>query len=329
MARQYYVLVKSSRRRSVMLIAATLALASATLLAVQNQTPARPQIPGQQAPGNQTPPAPELPTTPGIPLYVSPGIVRHIQQKLAAEGYPVPSISGAWGEHSSAALGQFQRKHGLDPGGDLDELTIVALDIPQVLDGDVPPGAEAPAMPQAIATGGAQLYASPRLTRLVQNKLTESGHSTDNVFGVWLAGSETAVRNFQKAKGLDITSTLDLRVVHSLGLTASLAVPKPGKLPTDNVAQILADRALIFTGAPLSIGPAGIKQIQTALVLRGFREVVIDGKWNEQTAASVKKFQELVKLEPTGSINLRTARALGFNKPLADLDQPMTPKTKN
>ena len=47
---------------------------------------------------------------------------------------------------------------------------------------------------------------------LLQTKLTEAGFPTDNVFGIWMAGSETAARNFQKAKGLDITSTLDLRI---------------------------------------------------------------------------------------------------------------------
>ena len=64
---------------------------------------------------------------PGTPLYISPGIVQLIQQKLLAMGHPVPTISGAWGDNSAAALAQFQTKQGLDPGGDLDELTLIAL----------------------------------------------------------------------------------------------------------------------------------------------------------------------------------------------------------
>ncbi len=77
--------------------------------------------------------------------------------------------------------------------------------MPEVLKGDPVPGADAPVSAQAAAAGGAPIYASPRLTRVVQNKLGESGFPTDNVFGVWLAGSETAARGFQKAKNLDIT----------------------------------------------------------------------------------------------------------------------------
>lgn len=316
------------RLMAATLVAAALVAAPCTA-AGQNQTPPRPQAAGQPATagnqtpgGNQTARAPEPLPPPGIPLYVSPGIVFQIQQKLASLGFPVPTISGAWGENSAAALAKFQAKNGLDAGGDLDELTLVALGMPGVLRGDVPPGGGAPVSAQAAATGGGPLHASPRLARVVQNKLTEAGFPTDNVFGIWMAGSEAAARSFQKAKGMDITGTLDLRLIHALGLDESVTDPKPGKLPTDSVAQILADRAVIFTGAPLTIGPAGIRQIQTALAQRGHKDVVADGKWTDATGAAVKAFQESQKLEPTGTVNLRTLRALGFQNPLVDLDQP-------
>ncbi len=312
--------------------------------AAQNQTADRPQAPTPPAPGtppaapgnqtpagpgNQTPakPAEPPPPPPGIPLYVSPGVVQFIQQKLISLGHPVPSVSGAWGETSSAALARFQEKAGLDAGGDLDELTLLALEMPQVLVGEIPAGAEAPVTAQAAATGGAPLSLSPRMTRLLQSTLTDAGFPTDNVFGIWMTGSETAARSFQKARGLDITSSLDLRIVHALGLTTALTDPKPGKLPTDNVAQILSDRAVAFTGAPLYVGPAGIRQIQRAMQQRGFKGPT-DGKWGEQSAALLKKFQESQQLEPTGSVNLRTLRALGFERPLDELDRTPAAPTR-
>jgi hypothetical protein len=290
----------------------------------QAQAPSRP--PGQQAgnqspaaPGNKTPPAPQPP--PAVPIHVSPGIVQLVQQKLLALGLPVPSVSGAWGEHSAAALRQFQAQNGLDQGGDLDELTLQALGLSTVLMGDVPPGGEAPVSAQAAAAGGAPLHASPRLTRVVQNQLTEAGHPTDNVFGVWLAGSETAARNFQKAKGLDLTGALDLRLIHELRLTESLVAPKPGKLPTDSVAAILSDRALPYTGAPIALSPSGVRVVQQALQQRGYKEVAADGRWSDEAAAALRKFQESQSLEVTGSLNLRTLRALGFTNPLSELDR--------
>jgi hypothetical protein len=306
--------------------ALTIAIAAVTWV-VQAQTPPSPQAPGQPvagnqlpaAPGNKTPAAPQPP--PAVPVYISPGIVQLVQQMLLGLGLPVPTVSGAWGDNSSAALQQFQATHGLDQGGDLDELTLHALGLAAVLRGEVPPGGDAPVSAQAAATGGAQVHASPRLTRVVQHTLTEAGFPTDNVFGVWLAGSETAARNFQKARGLDITGALDLRLIHELGLTDSLLAPRPGKLPSDTVAQILSEKAVTFTGAPLSISPVGVRQVQMALQQRGFRDVVPDGRWSEAASNALRKFQEAQSLEVTGSLNLRTLRALGFANPLADLDR--------
>jgi peptidoglycan hydrolase-like protein with peptidoglycan-binding domain len=311
---------------AIALLAGLLHASSASALAQQNQSPPRPQPAGQPAgnqspaaPGNQTASAPQPPAA--IPLYISPGIVQQIQKKLLSLGLPVPTVSGAWGDNSSAALRTFQTKNGLDAGGDLDELTLLALGMPEVLRGENVPGADAPVSASAVAAGGAPLYASPRLARVVQNKLSESGFPTDNVFGIWLAGSETAARGFQKSKGMDITGTLDLRILHELGLTSSLTEPKPGKLPTDAAAQVLSDRAAGFAGAPVNIGPAGVRQIQAALQQRGFKEVATDGRWSDQVAAALKKFQESQKLEASGTVNLRTLRALGFNNPLTDVDQ--------
>jgi peptidoglycan DL-endopeptidase LytE len=306
-------------------------------IGAQNRTPGRPQTQGNQsaagpanqtgtAPGNQTPARPTEPApVAGTPLYISPGIVKMIQEKLLAMGYPMPTVSGAWGDNSAAGLAQFQRKQGLEPGGDLDELTLGALGMPQVLLGDMPAGGDMPVSTSATASGGARLSASPRLTRVIQNQLTQAGFPTHNVFGIWITDIDNAPRNFQKAKGLDVTNTLDLQLIHFLGDIDSLTSPKPGKLATDSIAQILSDQAVLMTGTPISISTLGIRQIQTALQQRGYKEVIPDGKWSEGAAAVLKKFQEAQKLEATGSINLRTLKALGFNNPLAELDKPTTP----
>ncbi|MBA3269507.1 MAG: peptidoglycan-binding protein [Acidobacteria bacterium] len=322
---------------SVTLVAAAMLFAPAASAARQNETPGRPQTPGRPtsgnqspaAPGNQTPAKPaEPPPVAGTPLYISPGIVLQIQQKLLTLGYPVPTLSGAWGDNSAAALGQFQQKLGLDAGGDLDELTLAALDMAQVLKGELPPGGDAAVSASAIASGGAPLAASPRLTRVVQNKLADAGFPPHNVFGIWVAAIDNAPRNFQKAKGLDITNTLDLQVIHALGVTDSLTNAKPGKLPTDHVVAVLSDKAVILTGTPLTVSAHGVRQVQTALVQRGHKDVIVDGKWSDAVTGVLKKFQEAQKLEPTGSINLRTLRALGFNNPLNDLDRPTPAPSK-
>jgi hypothetical protein len=315
--------LSSVRTLIAIAMALTFSGTAAELLVAQNQSPASPQPPTNQATAKPATAKPaDPPPVPGAPLYVSPGIVRLIQEKLLEMGYPVPSVSGAWGDNSAAALAQYQRKQGLDAGGDLDERTLTALGMPEVLRGEVPPGGDAPVSAAAAASGGGPLAASPRLTRVIQHKLTQEGFPTHNVFGIWIREIDNAARNYQKAKGLDITNSLDLQVIHSLGTLEALVTPPPGKLPGDEVVQILSAETVLLTGAPLSVSPTGIRQVQTALVQRGHKELKPDGVWSDGTSAALKKFQAEQKLEPTGLLNLRTLRALGFNNPLAEIDVP-------
>ena len=308
---------------AALICSAALSFFSAASVTAQNP---RNQTPGNQTPGtaaNATPAKPvEPPPPPGTPLYISPGIVRLVQEKLVSLGHPMPTVSGAWGELSAKGLAEFQRKQSLDPGGDLDELTLTALGMPEVLRGEVPAGGNAPVSASAIASGGAPLAVSPRLTRVVQTKLTQAGFPTHNVVGIWITEIDNSPRNFQKAKGLDITNTLDLQMLHALDLTESFLNPTPGKLPTDAIAEVLIDDAQLLTGTPVRIGPSGLRQVQTALIQKGQKEITADGKWSDTVAGAVKKFQESQKLEPSGTLDLRTLRALGFANPLNELDRP-------
>jgi peptidoglycan hydrolase-like protein with peptidoglycan-binding domain len=328
----------SARTVSAVVLSLAFSYAPSTFLVAQNQsggrpqTPARPAAQGNQSaagPGNQSTAKPAEPAPePGTPLYISPGIVQLIQQKLLSMGYPVPTVSGAWGENSAAALAQYQRKQGLDPGGDLDELTLTALGMAEVLRGEVPAGGDVEVSSSAAASGGAPLSASPRLTRIIQHRLTQAGFPTHNVFGIWITAIDNAPRNFQKAKGLDVTNTLDLQMFHALGVIDSLVNPQPGKLPTDSIVQILDEKTVLLTGTPITVSSFGVRQVQTALVQRGHKEVKVDGTWSDATSAALKKFQEAQKLAPTGLLNLQTLKALGFTNPLSDLDQPKVTAAK-
>jgi peptidoglycan hydrolase-like protein with peptidoglycan-binding domain len=320
--------MNSSRFRLVAALFCTfawsfVAAVSPTAQNPQNQSPAAPATQKPPAPANQTPAKPAEPApAPGTPLHISPGTVKLIQEKLVSMGYPMPTVSGAWGELSAKGLAEFQRKLGLDPGGDLDELTLTALGMPEVLRGEVPAGGDIPVSESAVASGGAPLAVSPRLTRVIQTTLTQAGFPTHNVVGIWITEIDNSPRNFQKSKGLDITNTLDLQMLHALSLTESFTNPQPGKLTTDAITLVLTDDALLLTGTPLRISAIGLKQVQTSLIDKGHKEISADGKWSDEVSAAVKKFQESQKLAPTGNLNMRTLRALGFTNPIAELDRP-------
>ena len=204
-------------------------------------------------------------------------------------------------------------------GGDLDELTLLALGLPQVLRGEVPPGGEAPVSASAAASGGAPVSASPRLTRVLQNKLTEAGFPTaQRVRHLDRGYRQRRRETSRRRRGSTSPARWTCRSFHALGFTDSMLNPKPGKLPTDSVgAGARPSARCLLTGAPIFVSAPGIRQVQTALQQRGHKDVVVDGKWSDALSAALKKFQEAQKLEPTGSLNLRTLRALGFDQPAA------------
>ena len=55
------------------------------------------------------------------------GVLRAVQERLVARGYPAGYPDGVWGEQSADALRQFQEDHGLPPTGELDDETAALL----------------------------------------------------------------------------------------------------------------------------------------------------------------------------------------------------------
>ena len=49
----------------------------------------------------------------------------------------------------------------------------------------------------------------------------------------------------------------------------------------------------MLTGTPLSISAIGLRQVQTALIQKGHKEIAADGKWSDAVAAAA--FWRLVK----------------------------------
>lgn len=118
----------------------------------------------------------------------------------------------------------------------------------------------------------------------------------DGIFGV---KTSAAVRQFQRARGLDVTGTIDTPTARQLGL----ALPVQG------------DR-----------GPEVVR-LQRALIARGITPLGgADGIFGSGTAAAITKFQRRNDLPRTGVLDAATAVALGFTpRPLRAAQPPATP----
>ena len=58
---------------------------------------------------------------------LDPAVVRGVQQRLRQQGFSAGVPDGIWGPRTQTALVRFQRSRGLEPTGQLDPSTAVAL----------------------------------------------------------------------------------------------------------------------------------------------------------------------------------------------------------
>jgi peptidoglycan hydrolase-like protein with peptidoglycan-binding domain len=281
--------------------------------------------PVAQAGQNRRGPRSQEATAPAPPpatatIHLSPAAVRQVQLALTAAGFKPDRTDGVWDAAGAKAVMQFQAKKNLDPSGHLDLMTIVAIGLPQLLDGE-PPAAGGPWSKEAVAGGGAPLYMSPATVRKIQLALEQkaiAAKSTNipgNILGVWHAGSEKSAKEFQKAHGLAPLGVADLELVHALQLDAILNRPA-----ADNVLMLTSEQAP-FGGVEVQLGPDLITVVQQALEKHGMKAGATPGRWTPETVEAVRTFQQSQKLAPTGNLDLETLRALGFTHPLADLVQ--------
>ena len=78
-------------------------------------------------PGGSEPPAPKRAGVPPGPADLNPATIRMIQQSLGSSGNGIGTPDGIWGDRTVNALRDFQRSRGIEPTGEPDVYTLVAL----------------------------------------------------------------------------------------------------------------------------------------------------------------------------------------------------------
>ena len=67
-------------------------------------------------------------------------------------------------------------------------------------------------------------------------------------------------------------------------------------------------------GTQIYVSSAGVRQIQQALTQKGYSTGNVDGRWNPQTAAAARSFQQAQNMEPTGSLTIPLVYGLGLEQ---------------
>jgi len=67
-------------------------------------------------------------------------------------------------------------------------------------------------------------------------------------------------------------------------------------------------------GTQIFVSSAGVRQIQQALTQKGYSTGNVDGRWNGQTAAAARSFQQAQNMEPTGTLTIPLVYGLGLDQ---------------
>ncbi len=184
---------------------------------------------------------------------------------------------------------------------------------------------QAPAMALASPTGGqpSVTASAPAYTRVLkrgckgsdvktlQGRLQELGYYNSALDGLFGAGTQNAVKAFQKVNSLKVDGVVG-RVTHNALYSAGTSGGGTGgdggtstPSPTYNLGK-LDNQVTLKKGSK----GANVKDLQTVLTMKGFYSSKIDGSFGSGTLTAVKNFQRSVKLEADGVAGNYTLSAL-------------------
>jgi peptidoglycan hydrolase-like protein with peptidoglycan-binding domain len=220
--------------------------------------------------------------------------VKVLQRALIRLGIRIPGgADGVFGARTDWAVRWFQANNGLAVTGVVNEAMANALKIGP---GSRPAPAPTPApSPSGLARGAR----GPAVVR-VQQALIRAGIAVpggaDGIFG---SGTEQAVRQFQRRKGLTVTGTVNEATSRALGLSSA-----PAPAPETPAAQG-------FIGLKLGSRGTAVKALQQAIIRTGlYLHGGADGVFGLATKNALILVQRTNGLPQTGVVDAATARAL-------------------
>jgi peptidoglycan hydrolase-like protein with peptidoglycan-binding domain len=158
-----------------------------------------------------------------------------------------------------------------------------------------------------MQAGAQQAQLSEEQVRQLQEALNAEGFDPGPIDGIWGPMTESALRNYQEARGFDATGHPDEETIIALGI-------EPGAIPAD------AERHAGLT-------PEDVRDVQQALSDAAYHPGPVDGVWGPMTEDALRAYQEDKGLQATGQLDSETVEALGL--PLSEFAAGEFEKRKN
>ncbi len=204
--------------------------------------------------------------------------VSSLQQLLKDRGYYNDSIDGIFGNNTQKAVKEFQSIVGLSVTGVADDKTIDSL--------------KSRSNQQTVTV--LKVGSKGNAVTDLQNKLKKAGTFHVEATGYFGPVTEKAVKDFQKAKKLQVTGTATKETMDALdGSTDKVVTP-----PSTGEDQ----------GDLLKKGSTGslVKELQSKLKAIGLYSGPLDGDFGNGTDAAVRSFQSRNKLTVDGVVGPST-----------------------
>src|SRR5688572_21453405 len=210
-------------------------------------------------------------------VYVDSATVREVQATLNQRSNARLGVDGTMGPRTQAAVREFQRSQRLEPTGQLNRQTLIALGLQR------PDGSAAAPEPRYSAA----------VVRRVQQTLAHRGFNVNPIDGQMHASTQQALKQFQKSENLEDTGRLNDRTLAALGIepeSASAGAPRPA------IAQ----------------SSPSVRDVQHRLNQLGYKAGPEDGVMGGATRAALVAFQRAEGLPATGRVDRATIAALRF-----------------
>src|SRR5216110_665728 len=188
---------------------------------------------------------------------------------------------------------------------------------------------------------GVSLLAADQTILSLQQTLKDQGFYYGTVSGDKSAETTAAIRRYQIRNGLQVTGEINPETLRSLNVpsnsassrqvtpTSPVTQPTPSRPDySSRVGPVLSSRSFGesdrrvetnqgLVGTPYEWAPAWINvrivaEVQRQLVIRGYYQGWIDGRYGPRTAFAVRVFQSRLGISPSGQLDMRTLDALGL-----------------
>jgi len=199
-------------------------------------------------------------------VYVNKTTVRKAQQVLNKNGFRT-GVDGMMGPRTQGALKRFQKSHDLEPTGQLNRQTLVALGLQ--------PSAS------AGATDADPGYSAETI-RSVQTTLNDRGFHAGPATGRLTPQTQKALREFQKSENLEISGRLNPGTLGALGVLTG--EPPYGETLVASVQKALEARGFHPGRADGKLGD------ETRTAIRAFQRsenLEVTGLPNERTLSAL------------------------------------------